>query len=124
MSMSLKQKLEKFKYSLRGFHVAWQDEPSFRFHTLWALLTLLCAYFLRISAIEFLIIVAMIGFVLVSELFNTALEELCDKFQPTHDPHVAKIKDLAAAAVFTAAVTAVTVGLIIFIPRVIMLLSV
>lgn len=122
--MSLKQRIERFKYPLRGFRVAWQEETSFRFHNMLALLTLLCAYLLEISFIEFLIVIAMIGFVLVAELFNTALEELCDKFQPTHDPHVAKIKDLAAAAVFAAATTAVIVGLIIFIPHVMLLLTV
>jgi len=121
--MSLRQKIERFKYPIRGFRTAWQEEPNFRFHTVWALLTILCAYFLRVSSIEFLIIIAMIGFVLVAELLNTALEELCDKFQPTHDPHVAKIKDLAAAAVFTSAVIAVIVGLIIFTPRVMLLLT-
>lgn len=120
--MSLRQRFEKFRYPLRGFRVAWQEEPSFRFHIIWALLTLACAYLLRISVTEFLIIIAMIGFVLVAELFNTALEELCDKFQPTHDPHVAKIKDLAAAAVSAAAIIAVIVGLSIFIPHGMLLL--
>jgi len=91
---------------------------------MWAVLTLVCAYLLKVSSIEFLIIAAMIGFVLVAELFNTALEELCDKFQPTHDPHIAKIKDLAAAAVSAATITAIIVGLIIFIPHVMLLLVV
>ena len=83
------------------------------------MLTLLGAYFLDVTYVEFLIIIMMIGLVIVAELLNTALEELCDKFQPTHDPHVAKIKDLAAAAVFASAITAVIVGLTIFIPRII-----
>ena len=58
----------------------------------------------------------MIGFVLTAETFNTALEELCDKFQPEHDPHIAKIKDLAAAAVLVSSITALIVGLIIYVP--------
>ncbi|MEK7107309.1 MAG: diacylglycerol kinase, partial [Patescibacteria group bacterium] len=120
----LKEKIERFKYPVNGFRIAWKEEPSFRFHIMWALLTLMCAYLLKVSKIEFVIIISMIGFVLVAELFNTALEELCDKFQPTHDPHVAKIKDLAAAAVSAAAIIAVIVGLVIFIPRVIILITV
>ena len=122
--MSLKQQLERFRYTARGFRIAWQEESSFRFHNMWAVLTLVCAYLLKVSSIEFLIIAAMIGFVLVAELFNTALEELCDKFQPTHDSHIAKIKDLAAAAVSAATITAIIVGLIIFIPHVMLLLVV
>lgn len=117
--MSLKEKIERFKYPINGFRIAWQEEPNFRFHNVWAVLTLLAAYFLDVTYIEFLIIIIMIGIVIIAELFNTALEELCDKFQPTHDPHVAKIKDLAAAAVFASSITAVIAGLIIFVPRVV-----
>lgn len=122
--MSLTERLKRFKYTAQGFHIAWREEPSFRFHIIWALLTLVCAYMLRVSATEFLIVIAMIGFVIVAELFNTALEELCDKFQPDHDLHIAKIKDLASAAVSTAAISAIVVGLIIFIPHILTFLSV
>jgi diacylglycerol kinase len=121
--MSLTERFKKLKYPLNGFRIAWQEEPSFRFHIMWALLTVFGAYILDVSRMEFFIITAMIGFVLVAELFNTALEELCDKFQPTHDPHIAKIKDLASAAVSTAAITAVIIGLSIFVPRVIILFT-
>ena len=122
--MSLKEKIERFKYPINGFVIAWQEEPSFRFHGVSAVLTLLGAYLLDVTYVEFLIIIVMIGVVIVAELLNTALEELCDKFQPTHDPHVAKIKDLAAAAVFASAITAVLVGLAIFIPRIINIFAV
>ena len=44
------------------------------------------------------------------------LEELCDKFQPEHDPHIGKIKDLSAAAVLISSITALAIGLIIFLP--------
>ena len=115
--MSLKERIEKFKYPARGFRIAWEEEHSFRFHVAWALLTLLTALVVRVPYIEMLIIIAMIGFVLVAELLNTALEELCDKFQPTHDPHIAKIKDLASAAVSSSAITATLIGLIIIVPR-------
>lgn len=121
--MSLNERLKRFTYTAQGFRIAWMEESSFRFHIMWAPLTLLCAYVLRVSKTEFLIVIIMIGFVIVAELFNTALEELCDKFQPTHDPHVAKIKDLASAAVSAAVITAVIVGLSIFIPRGIILFA-
>ena len=72
---------------------------------------------MRLNLIEFVVMIFMFGFILTAELLNTALEELCDKFQPTHDPHIAKIKDLAAAAVFVSALTAFIVGIIIFLPH-------
>ncbi len=115
--MFLKKKIESLGYALKGLCIAWQEEHNFRFEIFWAGFALLLAFFLRIPKIEFLVVIFVIGFVLTAEALNTALEELCNKFQPTHDPHVAKIKDLAAAAVFLSSLTALAVGLVIFIPR-------
>lgn len=120
--MFWQKKIESFRYALRGLGVAWEEEHNFRFEILWAVLAIFLAFILRLSQIEFLIIIFMIGFVLATEALNTALEELCDKFQPTHDPHIAKIKDLAAAAVLISSLAALIVGLIIFIPRIMELL--
>src|SRR3989338_9659512 len=122
--MFFQKKIESFGYSLKGLQIAWKEEHNFRFEIVCAVLTLLLAYFLHVSTTEFLITVFMIGFVLTTEALNTALEELCDKFQPTHDSHIAKIKDLAAAAVSAATITAIIVGLIIFITHVMLLLVV
>ncbi len=115
--MSIEKKLRSFKYALTGIAIAWREEFNFRFDVVWAFLTLGLAWFLRLSETEFLVILFMIGFVLTAETFNTALEELCDKFQPTHDPHIGKIKDLAAGAVLISSITAFIVGCVIFIPH-------
>lgn len=116
--MFWQKKIESLGYAIKGLYVAWQEEHNFRFEILWAVLAISLAFILRLSQIEFIIIIFMIGFVLATEVLNTALEELCDKFQPTHDPHIAKIKDLAAAAVLISSLAALIVGLIIFIPRI------
>ena len=117
LRMFLKKKIESLGYALKGLGIAWQEEHNFRFEIFWAAFALFLAFFLRLPQIEFLVVIFMIGFVLTAETLNTALEELCNKFQPTHDLHVAKIKDLAAAAVLISSITAFTVGLIIFIPH-------
>ena len=114
--MFFQKKIESMGYAFKGLQIAWKEEHNFRFEIVCAVLTLLLAYFLHVSTTEFLITVFMIGFVLTTEALNTALEELCDKFQPTHDPHIAKIKDLAAAAVLISVLTALAVGITIFIP--------
>ena len=116
--MLAEKKIKSFIYALTGLKIAWLEEHNFRFHIGFAVITLIAAWFFDLSQTEFLIIIFMIGFILTAEAFNTALEELCDKFQPSHDPHIAKIKDLAAAAVFIAATTALIVGIIIFTPYV------
>ena len=103
-------------YAFKGLQIAWKEEHNFRFEIVCAIITILLGIFLHLSQIEFIVVLFMIGFVLTTEALNTALEELCDKFQPTHDPHIAKIKDLAAAAVLISVLTALAVGITIFIP--------
>lgn len=116
--MLVEKKIKSFLYALTGLKIAWLEEHNFRFQIGLAPIILIAAWFFGLSQVEFLILIFMIGFVLTAEAFNTALEELCDGFQPTHDPHIAKIKDLAAAAVLIAATTALIVGIIIFTPYV------
>jgi len=114
-------KIRSIRYALRGLRIAWREESNFRFHAVFTILTLLGAWIVGLSLVEYAIVFFMIGFVVATELFNTALEELCDKFRPEHDPHIGKIKDLSAAAVLTASCTALLVGLVIFVPHVLAL---
>ena len=116
------RKINSFRYTFTGLRIAWVEESNFRFQVVYGILTIFLAFILDLSQIEFLIVIALVGLVLTAELFNTALEELCDKFQPTHDPHIAKNKDLAAAAVFVSAVTAFVAGVIIFLPHLLKLI--
>jgi diacylglycerol kinase len=118
----LDKKLRSFGYAFKGLKIAWQEEFNFRFEVVCMFLALGAAWFFRIPQDEWLIVLFVIGFVLTAEAFNTALEELCDKFSPSHDPHIAKIKDLAAAAVFIASIVAFVVGCIIFIPHLLTLI--
>ena len=105
-----------FGYALNGFKIAWQEEAHFKFHVCAAIVALLAAWALHITSTEFIIILILIGMVMSAEIFNAALEEICDKYTPEHDPHIGKIKDLAAAAVFVASCVALIIGAIIFYP--------
>lgn len=100
-----------------GLSIAWKEEVNFRFHILAAGAAVGLSWILNISGTEWAIVLLAIGTVLTAEIFNTALEELCDMLQPVHDPHVGKIKDLAAGAVLLSSGTAIIVGLVIFLPR-------
>jgi len=114
----IEKKLRSFSYAYTGFVTAFKEEFNFRMHITLGLTALFLGFFFRITTIEWVEILLCISVVLAAELFNTALEELCDMLKPTHDPHVAKIKDLSAAAVFVSACAATIIGLMIFWPRV------
>ncbi|MDB5244597.1 MAG: hypothetical protein JWN18_467 [Parcubacteria group bacterium] len=105
---------KSFVYAFAGFRLAMAQELSFKIEIICAIVAIVLSELLELSGLEFAAIVLSITGVLAAELFNTALEELCDKFQPTHDPHIKKIKDLAAAAVLVISGGAVVIGLTIF----------
>lgn len=106
-----------FRYAFIGLRLAWIKGINFKIEVLCALFVLTLGWFLEISTVEFVIVILVISFVLAIESFNTAIEELCDKFQPSHDPHIARIKDLSAAAVLLSSLGAGVIGIIIFVPH-------
>lgn len=111
----MKYFIRGFSYACTGLTLAW-EEYNFKIEVVCAMLVIALGFLFHISALEFALVVLAISIVLAAEAFNTALEELCDKFEPTHDPHIAKIKDLGAAAVLISSFGALGIGLIIFIP--------
>ena len=113
-----------FNYALNGWRRGLK-EPHVRFHLIAALCVLSASVFFQISPTEWLIVIFLIGAVISAELFNTAIEEICDiitvklklRYSDTTYP-----RDLAAGAVLVVAVVAALIGLIIFIPKVLTLL--
>ena len=57
---------------------------------------LVAAFFLR-ERVDFLLIVVATAFVLVAEIFNSAIEALCDFVESRHNEKIRVIKDIAAA---------------------------
>jgi diacylglycerol kinase len=75
------------------------------------------AIFFGVTRQELVTLLIVTGFVWSAEIFNTAIEALLDHFHSQRHPRVKFIKDMSAAAVLVAAVTAFLTGLIIFIPK-------
>lgn len=99
-----------------------REETSFQIQVASALVTLVIAYFLDISSIEWLIVILAIGMVLAVEALNTAIEELCDHVTPEEHERIGKVKDLAASASALIGLAALIIGCLIFVPRLIALL--
>lgn len=49
------------------------------------------------SWLDLVVVAAVTGLLLAGELFNTAVEQLCDIVEPGHDERVGAVKDVAAA---------------------------
>lgn len=106
----------KFGYAFRGLRRAFRTQHSFAIHLLIACVVVAAAAVLRVTTIEWGLIVAAIGMVLVAETFNTAIESLARAVHMQFHPRLRDALDIASAAVLLAAGTAVVIGICIFVP--------
>ena len=119
---SIKKLIKSFGYAFSGVKSAIRSEQNFRVHLLAAVVALSLSVLLKISAIEFLVIIICIGSVMAAEIMNTAIEKLCNFVSPQYHDQIKIIKDLAAAAVLLLSIVAIVVGFTIFLPRILSIL--
>lgn len=106
-----------FLYALNGLKEVFKSEHNFRFHVLAAILVVILGILFDFALWEWLVTIIVIGLVMTAEILNTAIEEIVDFVKPEIHPAAKKIKDIAAAGVFIAALTALVVGLCLFLPK-------
>jgi len=116
---SLKSRAKSFTYAFKGLVVLFKKEHNSRIHITAAILVIALGFILDISPQEWISISIVIALVLLSELFNTAIERLADVVDPNWNKLIGEVKDYAAAAALIAALVAVVVGAIIFVPKLI-----
>ena len=109
---------EKFSNAFRGMYVVYKTTRHLFIHLISALLVIIFGFYLKVSGLEWIALVFAIGFVLVSETFNTAIEIDIDLTSPEYHPYAKDTKDVAAAAVLLSVFVAVIVGLIVFLPKI------
>jgi diacylglycerol kinase len=112
-----KKFIKSFKHARAGAEHALRTQRNIWIHFLVALGALAMALWLKISLVEFALLLLTITFVIVIEMLNTALEEAVNLIQPQQHPLAALAKNVAAGAVLVAALGSVVVGLLIFTPR-------
>jgi diacylglycerol kinase len=112
----------KFLNAFRGLYVFGQTTKNLFIHKLAALLVIVFGFYFHVTSTEWVMLVFAIGFVFVSEAFNTAIEIDIDLTSPEYHPYARDTKDVAAAAVLLSVFTALIVGCIIFSPKFLALL--
>jgi diacylglycerol kinase len=83
------------------------------------LLTIGAGLHFSLAALEWCAVILAIALVWAAEGLNTALERLTDLVSPQFHPLAGMAKDIAAGAVLLAALGALAVGLVVFLPRVV-----
>ncbi|HYZ44246.1 MAG TPA: diacylglycerol kinase [Xanthobacteraceae bacterium] len=85
--------------SWRGLLAATRSEEAFRLELIALVLAIPVAFLLAEQAWKRLALIAVVAFVLVVELLNTAIEKLADRVNLAIDPQIGRVKDMGSAAV-------------------------
>ncbi len=118
---SIIARVRSANHAWRGLGIVIKTTHNIWGHIFFGLLATYLGYVLEISTTEWLFLVFAIGFVLVTEAMNTAFEIDIDLTSPEYHPYARDTKDVAAGAVLLSVFMAIIVGLVIFVPKIIML---
>jgi diacylglycerol kinase (ATP) len=113
---SLRRRARSFHFAFQGLYHFFATQHNAIIHAVATGVALLVSAVIKLPPAKFLFVVIAIGLVWMAELFNTAIEQLCDMVCPEQHPQIKFIKDISAAAVLITAVMAVVTACIIFIP--------
>jgi len=110
-------RIKAVKYAAKGFWILITSEKSIIAQVIISLIMTIFGFVMQISATEWMFQFFAIGLVLVAESLNTAIEKMADFIHPEYHKKIGFIKDISAGAAFFAAIFAVIIGLIIYIPK-------
>jgi len=116
---SLVKRAKSFTHAGRGLFVFLKTTHNAWIHLVLALVAVVLGVTFSITTTEWLFVILAAGLVLVTEAVNTAIEIDIDLTSPEYHPYARDTKDVAAGAVLLAALTALLIGLIIFVPHVV-----
>jgi diacylglycerol kinase len=112
----IKKHLASYRFAFRGIGLAVRLEKNMIIHLIAALAVISVNYSLKVSRVDWVITIALIGVVCAAEIFNTAIEKLADRVTTQQDPIIGQVKDLSAGAVLIVCIAAALCGVIIYWP--------
>lgn len=119
----LKGRLRSIKFAIRGMWLLMTTEDSIKAQLFFAVLAIVLGFLFNISSIEWMFQFLVTGLVLVAESLNTAVEKVADFIHPDYHKKIGFIKDISAGAPSFAAITSLIIAGIIYVPKIIELLS-
>lgn len=113
----LSGRLKSLGFAIKGAFKLATTEHSVIVQASIAVLLIIAGLYFEISREEWMFQTLAIGLVLSIEGMNTAVEKVADFIHPEFHEKIGFIKDIAAGAVFFAAITAIVIGCFIYIPK-------
>ena len=117
-SSYLRKRAASFYYAFDGIWRFFKTEHNAWLHLIATIAVGALVIKYHVTNVEAVLLVFSIGFVWASEIFNTCIEKIMDFISTERHPQIRLIKDMAAGAVLIASITALIIGLIVFIPKI------
>lgn len=112
----VKGRIKSLKYAVVGAYKLLTTEHSIMVQFTIGILVTILGFVFEITKVEWMLQTLAVGMVLGIEGMNTAVEKIADFIHPEHHKKIGFIKDIAAGAVAFAAIAAIVIGLIIYVP--------
>lgn len=110
-------RLKSVIFAVKGAIKLITTEHSIMVQFFIAILVTVLGFLMQISTTEWLFQTLAIGLIMSIEGLNTAVEKISDFIHPNFNERIGFIKDIAAGAVLFAALTAIIIGLLIYVPK-------
>lgn len=115
--------VRSFPYAFAGVGIVVRSQTNAWVHALATFAVAALAAALRVDRLEWCLLILAVGMVWAAEAANTAIECLADAVHPDPHPLIGRAKDVGAGAVLLASAAAASVGLLVFLPRLLALAS-
>jgi len=119
----MKKRAKSFIYAFNGIRLLFLEEHNSRIHAVAAICAIIAGILLKILIIEWIALTFTIGFVFVVETINSSIENTADLISLEKSNKIKRIKDLSAAAVLISSLSALVIGGLIFIPKIVALIK-
>lgn len=110
-------RLKSIGFAFKGAFKLIKTEHSVMVQSTIAILLIIAGFVFEISREEWMMQILAFGLVLGIESLNTAVEKIADFIHPEFHNKIGFIKDIAAGAVLFAALAAIAIGLLIYVPK-------
>jgi diacylglycerol kinase (ATP) len=121
--LDLQKRIDSFKYAITGIKTLIKTQMNMKIHLIAVVLVTMASFLFKVNATEWCLLILIFTLVMAAEAVNTAIEFVVDLVSPDYHPLAGKAKDVAAGAVLITAIGAVILGLIIFLPKIWVLIS-
>lgn len=94
--------IKAWGYSMQGLKAAWRHEAAFRQEIILGAFLAPSAFWLGQNALEISLLMASLVLVLITEILNSAIEAVVDRFGNKHHELAGRAKDMGSASVWLA----------------------